>query len=571
MKKVWKVKSELKTKINRQAKIIKILLENRGLSREKDREEFFKPKLPIELELKDIGIYKGEIEKTIKRLKKALENKEKIIIYGDYDADGICATAILWETLYSIGFSVMPFLPHREKQGYGLKPKGIEIAIKEIGKPSLLITVDNGIVAFEGAEFCRKEGIDLIITDHHEAIAKSNKYPENKTEGKEIPECLAFLHSTETAGAGISFLLAKKILEEFGDKNELREKIDSLTEIATIGIVADLVPLLKINRSIVKRGLEVLPKTKRPGLKALLIESGIASLEKFSTYHIGYVIGPRLNAAGRLVHPIDSLRLLCTKDKDRGIKLAIDLAGINKDRQQLTDESLNKVISRVKESKKKIIITASEKYNPGVIGLIAGKITEKFYRPSIAISIMGEVAKGSVRSIPGVNIIAFLRNIESEFLELGGHGMAAGFSLESKNLDLVTRKLENLAEEEIEDKFLVPTIEGEVEINLSDLSIPLWEEIEKLAPFGVGNPKPEFISQDLILKSFNAIGKDNKHLKLWLGENLKENFEAIFFGGGYLNEKLEINKKIKALYQIDLNKWNGESRLQIVIRELETR
>ncbi|NMB56915.1 single-stranded-DNA-specific exonuclease RecJ [Candidatus Beckwithbacteria bacterium] len=582
MQKIWKIKKEInKKEKDRQQAIINILLENRRIKRE-EQKEFFSSIDPKILTLQDIGIKKTNISKVLKRLEEAKKQKQKIIIYGDYDADGINATAILWETLYQLKFDVMPFLPHREKQGYGLKPNGIDAVIAKFGKPDLLITVDNGIVAFEGADYCQKLGIDLIITDHHEAIPVSHKFPENKSL-KKMPTCLACLHSTQTSGAGISFLLAKEIIAKFNHIEQ--EDFSFLIELATIGIIADLVPLLSASRSIVKKGLELLPKTKRPGLKSLFIESGIEAQEKFSTYHIGFVIAPRLNATGRLDDPIDSLRLLCIKDQQRAIKLALDLGLTNKNRQNLTQESVDQVIQKIKteKSKEKIIITSSQDYNPGIIGLIAGKITENFYRPSIVIAQMGEYSKGSARSVSGINIIEFLRQIETNFVDLGGHEMAAGFTVLTAKLEEVQKKLEKLAAKQFSDKYLIPSIEVETELEFTDLTLDLNKEIEKFEPFGVGNPKPVFMTKGLVIDSIVPVGRDGKHYKFLLSGEKKKifqqanklpvqndaNIEAIYFNVPKFVKELQIGEEVDIAYQVDLNQWNGRQKLQLLIKDIK--
>jgi single-stranded-DNA-specific exonuclease len=565
MNKKWSVKKNIpENSQDRKKAIIDILLENRGLLSEEEKESFFKEVNILELDLKDVGVKNAQILKFINRLKEAKENREKIVIYGDYDTDGVTATAILWEVLNSLGFSVMPFLPHREKQGYGLKPNGIDAVTKENGKVDLIITVDNGIVGFEGADYCKKLGIDLLITDHHEAI-KNEKGKEN------YPDCIACIHSTHTSGAGIAFLVGKKLLEELGEKKVSLEILEPLIEIATIGVIADLVPLLSVSRKIAKKGLAILPKTKRPGLSSLFAESGMETGSPFSSYHVGFVIAPRLNASGRLDHPIDSLRLLCTKDESRAMKLAVNLAAINKDRQDLTGTSLSEVVNNIRNSfkLKNIIITASGKYNPGVIGLIAGKLTEQFYRPSIAIAIMGEYAKGSARSVSGVNIIEFLRNFENEFVDLGGHSMAAGFTVLTSNLEKVTEKLENFASENISSELLIPTVEAETEVNFSDLDFDLYNNLENFSPFGIGNPNPVFMVKNAVIKSMVAVGKKKEHVKMTLFRDGLY-FDGIMFGGGEIIKEYKIGDTLDIIFQLDVNEWNGSRKLQLMIKDVRT-
>ncbi|NMC36178.1 single-stranded-DNA-specific exonuclease RecJ [Candidatus Beckwithbacteria bacterium] len=572
MQSVWQVKSHLKpdTK-NRLQAIIDALLKNRGLSSKQDQEVFFQKAKLEDISIEKLAIPKTQITKVLKRLEKALKNKEKIVIYGDYDADGITATAIMWETLHALGFKVMPFLPHREEQGYGLKPDGIDAVIKQLGKPDLLMTVDNGIVAFEGVQHANKLGIDVIITDHHEAHHTSHKYPENKVKTKATyPDALAVIHSIQTAGAGVSFLLAKKIWQHF--KGQKPNFLENLLELATIGIIADIIPLLGINRQIVSLGLKLLAKTSRPGLKALMTEAQIDLNADLNTYHVGFIIAPRLNATGRLEHSLNSLRLLCTKDQGKAIRLALDLGSINKTRQGLTKQSLDNALKLFtdKEHLEKLLITDSTTYNPGVIGLIAGKLTEQFHRPAIVMATLDGVAKGSVRSVPGVDIIALLREFEEEFLELGGHPMAAGFSLETDKIATVSHKLQARAEEIIDGKLLVPTLEADLELDFNDLSFDLYHDLEKFAPFGLANSRPVFITRNVQVESLRPVGQQAKHLKLTLHQqSLNSNIDAIYFSAGDWLSNLQQGDTTDIAYQLDLNTWNGNQSLQLIIKDIK--
>jgi len=578
MKRKWLIKHQIpKDTKNRQQAIIDILLKNRNLKTKKQRDEFFNDSNPHDLTPEEIGINPDQLEIALNRLKKAKTNDDKILIYGDYDTDGVTSTAIMWETLDHLGFQVLPFLPHREKHGYGIKPKSIDDAVKELGKPKLIVTVDNGIVAFEGANHCQEIGIDLIICDHHEPIPNSHKYPENQSQ-TQLPKCLACIHSTQTAGAGVAFIFAKAILNFFQPKTDHTLILNSFVELATIGIVADIVPLVGPSRQIVKHGLGIIPKTTRPGLKALLAESDIRTNHPLTTYHIGFILAPRLNATGRLEHSIDSLRLLCTRKQERAIELAFHLGQTNKQRQELTNDNLQPIIESVTKIQPlpKIIITASKEYNPGVIGLIAGKLTENYARPSIAIAIMDGFAKGSVRSIAGVNIIEILRLFENEFLELGGHPMAAGFSIATDNIDNLTAKLHSWAVENIDDKLLIPTLEAETELDKSDLTLNLYNEIEKFAPFGMGNPKPVFVSKDLEVKAVYPLGKSGQHIKLLLTPNNNltmkqfnnETIECLYFSAPDEVKQLTPNTKTDLAYQIDLNQWNGNRKIQILVKDI---
>ena len=325
IEKTWKVRGKLKAKSGKikVEDVIKVLLKNRGITTKKQKEEFFKPTRPSKVTAESLGISKREINKTIKRLKKARDRKEKIVIYGDYDTDGICATAILWECLYNLGFDVTPHIPDRFEEGYGINSISVENLMSQFPNLKLIITVDNGIVAYEAVGVANKFGIDVIITDHHK---KENK----------LPKAFSIVHTTEVGGAGISWFLSSEILKAINMRNT-NYTIRELLELAAIGTIADQIPLLGVNRALVKYGLDELNKTKRAGLLELFRES---RLEKgnLGTYEVGYMIAPRINAMGRLAQGIDSLRLLCVKSNKRAVELARVLGKTNRERQKIVEE-----------------------------------------------------------------------------------------------------------------------------------------------------------------------------------------------------------------------------------------
>jgi single-stranded-DNA-specific exonuclease len=313
MIKNWQVQTQLKRQSAKLKidEIVKILLNNRGLKSEKEQREFLNPENPLKITAQDLNIPEKEINKAVTRIKKAIANREKIIIYGDYDTDGVCATAILWETLYGLGANVMPFIPKRD-EGYGLKVERIEDFAKTQVK--VIITVDQGIVAYDQAECAKKNKVDLIITDHHAL-------------GKKRPKALAIIHTLKLSGAGVSWFLAK----QFGYTD---------LDLVTIGTIADLMPLTGANRSIVVYGLQSLQKTKRIGLQKLFFKAGIKQ-ENISTYEIGYLIAPRINAAGRIEDPMDALRLVCVKNEEKAEMFAQILEEKNKERQIMMEQMTN--------------------------------------------------------------------------------------------------------------------------------------------------------------------------------------------------------------------------------------
>jgi single-stranded-DNA-specific exonuclease len=534
--------------------IINLLLENRGIKTAKDKKEFLNPELK-KVTPESVGIDLKELQKSLKRIEFAIKNKEQIVVFGDYDADGLCASAIFWEALTEVGAKVLPYIPSRSEEGYGLSIKAIENLKLKIENVKLIITVDNGITANDAVDFAIKEKIDVIITDHH-------------LPSKELPKAHSIVHTTKLCGAGIAWLLSQQFAIQ--DNNYL--------ELAAIATVADLVPLIGGNRAIVRSGLEALRKTKRVGLLELLNEAALEKTE-IGTYEIGHIIAPRLNAAGRIADALDSLRLLCTKDKKRAHLIAKELGLTNRERQGITMDATEHASTKIKNQKskiKKLIFVSDENYQQGIIGLIAGRLAEEFYRPTIVIS-KGEVlSKASARSVKGFNIIEFIRNAQEFLVNSGGHPMAAGFTVETAKLPLIEKKFQELAEKLVSDSHLIRKQRIDCEIILSAVSDNLYEEIKKLEPFGMGNPLPIFESK-AVIEEVRTVGQDGKHLKLRFnisdssGKRLGQYIDGIGFGLGEEVEKIHVEDTVKIIYSLDQNIWNGNKRLQLKIKRIDVK
>ncbi len=552
--------------------LVKILLENRGLKTKKEIEEFLHPNLE-NVTSKSTGINAAQLKKALIRIKKAIENKEQIIVFGDYDVDGITGSAILWETLYGLGANCLPYIPHRKEEGYGLSILGInklKTQNSKLKNISLIITVDNGIVANDAVVFANEQGIDVIITDHHAV-------------GEKLPDAYAIVHTTKLCGAGVAYLLSKEIKKDYSSsarsesrsKNSRQARIisseeDTHLELAALGTVADLVPLTGANRAIVVEGLKKLRETRRIGLLTLFQQARIEQ-KSIGVYEIGYIIGPRLNASGRIESAMDSLRLLCTNNKERAIELAAKLELTNRERQQLLREAAEHAIARFKNedlSLKKILIIGHESYEDGVIGLVAGKLVEAFYRPAIVLSLGETVSKASARSISGFNIIEFLRMHVEHFVNVGGHPMAAGFTVETAKIKLLQKRLEEKAAALIGEELLIRTLKIDCELSFGLLSKTLYEKIHQLAPFGMSNPEPIFAARAVTVESFRILGKDGTHLKLVLKQD-NSTFEAIAFGMGELGDKIKPGDKIDLAYTLDENTWNGETKLQLKVKDIK--
>jgi single-stranded-DNA-specific exonuclease len=507
-----------------------------------------------------VGIDKKQLTKAIKRIEKAIEEKEQIVVFGDYDVDGICGAAILWETLFALNPNTMPYIPHRVDEGYGLSSKGISNVQLQIPGVKLIITVDNGIVANEAVEFANSHEIDVIITDHH--------LP-HEDAGHVLPDAYAIVHTTKLCGAGVAWLLAQKV--KYQMPNVRLEKDDHLGLVA-LATVADMVPLTGANRTMLVYGLDILRKTKRPGLLALFDEADIEQ-EDMGVYQIGHAIAPRLNASGRMESAMDSLRLVCTKDANRAADLAHSIGIVNRQRQVETLSATEHALEQVKSQKlkvKSLIFVAHESYAQGVIGLVAGKLVEQYYLPAIVIAIGEKQSKASVRSIKGFNIIEFLRTKSEHFINVGGHPMAAGFTIETAKISLLQTLLVEAAEEAIDKNALIKSINIDCELPLEIVSQQLYEAIQKLSPFGIGNAEPVFVSRGAIVKDIRAIGKESKHLKLNVKCPMSNvQYDAIGFSMGDREKGIKVGDAIDIVYTIDENIWNGRRSLQLKIKDIQ--
>ena len=527
--------------------IINILLENRGLKTKKEIQEFLHPDIS-RITLESVGIDAKEVKKAIKRIDQTIQNKEPMVVYTDYDVDGICAGAILWETLYGLGAKVMPYVPHRVEEGYGLSEKGIDQIAKEY-KAKLILTVDHGISARERVAYAAKKGIDVIITDHHLAPEK-------------LPQAIAIIHTTKLSGSGVAWMLSRELPTP---NSQLPTQRLELVALATI---ADLVPLIGPNRTLTKYGLEELNKTSRVGLLALIEESGL-QIGNLGTYEVGHVLAPRINALGRLSHALDALRLLCTKDKQRARKLAQQLSMSNKERQQLTETTIlhaRELLLERQLSQNKLLFLHHESYNQGIIGLVAGKLVEEHYRPAIVVSQGETISKASARSIRGFNIVEAIRSCSDLLVDCGGHPMAAGFTIETIKLQLLKERLEILAYEQLTEEMLTRILSIDCELQPDDITWELSEQINLLTPFGMGNPQPVFVLQAVTATDIRLMGVDRRHIKFQLVE--LPSIDVVGFGMGELYQKLSADRRVNLAFTINQNSWNGKTRLQLKLRDL---
>ena len=547
--KKWEILSKEKTLS--EDKIIKILLKNRGIVSEKEKKEFFDPTDPMKITLKSLDIEESEVKKAVDRIKKAKKTGEHVIIYGDYDADGITGTAILWESLHELGIFVLPHIPERFSEGYGLNLESVTKLKKEDPKLGLIITVDHGIVAGGKVDEVRKLGIDMIITDHHQA-------------GKKIPKPLALIYTTKIGGSSLAWFFAREILKII-QVSDSQFKISDRLELAAIGTIADQLSLIGPNRSIVKYGLTILNRTKRPGLLALFTEAGLTEI---GPYEVGFIIAPRINSMGRLKHGLESLRLLCTRDRNKAAEIAGNIGRTNHERQKIVDEVVAHARNSYKNiDKQYIIVLAHESYHEGVIGLAAAKLVEEFYRPAIVLSKSGKVSKASARSISGFNIIEAIRTLDSLYIEGGGHPMAAGFSIETDRIDIFTKEINKVAKELITDDLLQRKLKIDLEIDFEKINAETVKSIKLFEPTGLGNPAPTFVSRKVEVVNARTVGRDSKHLKLVLKQH-EQVFDSIYFGGGEKYPKLTQGMLLDIVFQVEENAWNGNRNIQLKIKDI---
>lgn len=518
--------------------LLALLAKNRKLDTRKKLKEFLSPSIDqiLKVRLTDIDL-------GVQRVAEAIAKGEKIIVYSDYDADGLCATAIMWETLHDLAASVMPYVPHRIKEGYGMSISAIDEMAKQGVK--LIITVDQGVTAHEQVEHAKKLGIDVVITDHH-------LLP------KKLPQPTALVHTTDFSGAGVSWRFCASLIKRLNPKYQ--EKLQQKLELAALATIADLVPIVGGARAMVKIGLERLAITQRPGLLALIKSAGVKG--KIGTYEIGHILAPRINAMGRIEHGLDSLRLLCAKNLNQANKLADLLTRTNSRRQDLTTRAISSAIAMVEENVL-IGVVANHEWHEGVIGLVASRLVETYHRPMIAISLGQTLSKGSARSIPGFNIVEAIRSSSEFLVDGGGHPMAAGFSIKTQYIESFKQNITKYAQKNISDDLLEKRIEVECELTRRDITKQNHQIIERLAPFGVANPNPLFLTRGMTIEDVRSVGAQNQHLKLQV-----DGFGAIGFNMGQLRSELRPGYKLDLVYSLSEDNYNGKSQIQLKIKDL---
>ncbi|MFZ4648276.1 MAG: single-stranded-DNA-specific exonuclease RecJ [Patescibacteria group bacterium] len=549
------------------------LLYNRGLRTEDEIETFLNP----EEGFNDPFLFR-DMEAAVCLLIEKIKAGEKIVVYGDYDADGITAAAVLLETLKILKAKVEVYLPDRVSEGYGLNREAIDQLIASGVK--LAVTVDTGIRNKEEVAYAKERGLEVIITDHH-------TLPDNE---EDLPNCLIINPADRRnqypfrflAGVGVSFKVASAIVSRSKLSDEQKHYLlERLLDLVAIGTVADMVTLMGENRSLVSRGLDVLNETKRPGLVELIKISKLDNLRRLESWNIGFQIGPRLNAASRMDHANNAFALLVCEDSAKAEVIAKDLNTRNSDRQKITEEAVGEARAQIDEqfaAGPKYFLAAisnQEKiWSEGIIGLVAGKICERYYRPTIVVTSTEDGFKGSGRSIEEFNLIEAIEEVAQNEGGLvgkyGGHPMACGFSVDSREkLDRFVVKLEEIAKRKLGEVNLVPKIKIEVEIPLVAVNEELLAEISLFSPFGQHNPQPKFASRGLKIVEAFQMGVDNQHIKFKVSDENDFSLWAICFGGTEVYKHCEVGDFIDLAYFAEWNDFNGRREIQLKIIDLQ--
>jgi single-stranded-DNA-specific exonuclease len=532
--------------------LIRQLLYNRGITQPSDIETF----LAADERLRgDPNILPG-MHEAVARLYRALLSREKIAIYGDFDADGITATALLVQGLSMLDCEAIPYIPNRINEGYGLKITPLETLQKQ--GVSLVVTVDCGITAVSEIKKASRMGLDIIVTDHHvppDDIPSAAAVIDPKLQGSEYP-------TSELAGVGVAMKLLEALFSGLGKAEKLEEVID----LVALGTVADMVPLLGENRYLVKQGLRVLNNSPRLGVQEIINQTGLDASSINST-SISWTIAPRLNAAGRIGDAMNSYRLLMTDSVEEARQLAGWLEQKNLERQKLTNLALERareqVIAQVNQP---LLIASDPGYSAGIIGLVAGRLVEEHYKPVIVIRTGDRYCGGSSRSIPEFNMIEALNKCSHLLTRFGGHSRAAGLSLYTGNLSQLKQALLEIAAEELEGVDLRPKIDIDAETTLPDLGGNTYPTIQEMAPFGQGNPVPTFLSRQVEVVSSSTMGSDNSHLRMRVKQGAML-FDAVGFGlGNCINE---VSNHIDIVYNLELDHWNGQSKLRLNVLDFE--
>ncbi|MEI6288456.1 MAG: single-stranded-DNA-specific exonuclease RecJ [bacterium] len=567
-----KIDQELLEKFPEINSLILQLLNNRNIKTQKDIDAFLNPN--YDEQVADPYLFK-DMTKAVERLMMAIHNHEKVMIYGDYDADGVCSTVILYQTLKALGLDLDIYIPFRESEGYGLNTKIVQQIINQGFK--LIITVDCGVSNKKEIDIFNESEVDVIILDHHD-------------EPLELPSALAIINPSlknsgyppnRLCGAGVVFKFVQAIIIH-------QEKEDSpiklpfgfekwLLDLVAIATIGDIVPLINENRILVKYGLTVLAKTKNLGLIKLM-EVVNNQYGQLDSEYVGWRLVPRLNAAGRVNHANVSFNLLVSSTEEEAEKWAKTLDDNNKQRQQLTEKMLSDALSQIGEptDEQKILIAIGDSWPAGVVGLVAGKMCDRFARPALifgrSTTDEGEIKyTGSGRSIAGFDVTQALKDCHEYILRFGGHPQACGLTIMGdENFEKFKTKISALASERLINIDLSKVLAIDAEIKLKDISWEAINELQKFEPYGEGNREPLFSAYNLNIEQIQTVGNDGKHLKVLVSQDSVPEFHKLIgFSFGEWCAKLNIGDKIDIVFELGINEWNGNREIQLKIEDLK--
>lgn len=552
----YKLVDEISQSLNLPSIIVKILV-NRGVDTVDEIQSFIEPKmsdLSDPFELPDMG-------KAVERIVDALRENEKIMVYGDYDVDGITASSLMFLVLNKLGAQVSYYLPNRLVEGYGLSEDGIAEAVKR--GATLIVSVDTGVTAVDEVEYARGKGIDVVVTDHHEP-------------GETIPKAAAIVNPKiirdsekghELAGVGVAFKVAQALYRRLQqDESELEEHLD----LVALGTSADIVPLIHENRILTKYGIRQIVRTTKPGLKKLVFVSGLMGKE-ISTGQVVFILAPRINAIGRLGDAEKAIKLLTTRDEAAASEIARFLDEENRRRKAIDEKTLDEALELLETSvdleNDRAIVLDSSGWHQGVIGIVASRLVERYYLPTVLISVEGDVGKGSARSIPGFHIYEALRSCGDILLRFGGHKYAAGLSIKAENIPEFRERFKKVASEKLNLDDLTPKLHIDAEVDIDDIDMDFVQTIEMFSPFGPQNMRPVFLTRNLsIVGQPYIVGRNHLKMRVKRGDNV---LDVIGFGfGEHANALSMRGVDVDMAYVVEANTYFEQPRIQLRVKDL---
>jgi len=536
--------------------VLRQLLFNRGYATDSEAGAFLKAETSFDTDPYQLS----DMEAAVARLCRAIEQKELIAIYGDYDVDGVTATALLVEALRTLGADVRPYIPNRFDEGYGLNPEALDMLRKQ--GVALVVSVDCGIRSPDEVAYANSIGLDVIVSDHHQPaegdLPAALAVIDPKREGDPYPD-------KDLAGVGVAYKIVQALCENSAlPVSELY--LDDLLDLVALGTVADLAPLVGENRMLVRKGLQKMRETSRQGLFSLAAVAEL-SLARVSATSIGFILGPRLNAAGRLESALAAYELLTTSDVKRAGELAQLLNMQNRQRQEITRkiQEQAEAIALAEKPDSSLLFAAHPDFNSGVVGLAAARLVETYYRPAVVGQISEETTRCSCRSIPEFHITQALDQCSDLLIRHGGHAAAAGFTVSNENLEMLKERLMIIAEQQLGSLDLRQTLNADAEVPLSDLHPNLLKYLDALQPTGYGNPEAVFISRDVRVTHARTVGAEGRHLKLVITDG-QVTFDAIGFRLGYLQPELPL--RVDIMYTFEANEYNGRTSLQLNLKDV---